>query len=416
MPVGTYTPGSQAGNFNNYIQALNAQTGFAPSGAGTPTEPIPQTAPSVGSGRGGIGMFGPLPASATPVPAPSPGLTSVVGGPQTASAGMPGNLAQQTMTPADPNIVTPYGAMTDPAGNPIGTLGAPDPAALDAIAPPPTPEPTGLGSFGQIGTESMGPVSVPGVIAGGIVGGQQLQGVGNFAQGKPMSFGQQAALALPTAGFSFLANPISSAFGGGKGKDQQARDAVRDNLVKQGWAGEGAKIDAPWGTVDLYNDGGYRYKNQDGTERPVYNTDPSDPNAAQAIGWLNPLTHIMGDGDAKLASDFANQIYSEITKDGTKDINVIKSRVIDLYNKFQLKPSLVRDAVNSMKLDQGTKDAFFAAIDNLKKKQGGQDLTQPRGTETKPTSTAPANKPPVNRPNPESNINLKGIGVGGLKH
>jgi len=71
-------------------------------------------------------------------------------------------------------------------------------------------------------------LSAGGIAAGAATGAEQGLGVANFAQGKPLNIGQQAALALPTFGLSFLANPIENALG--IGHSQTIYDAKQRQL------------------------------------------------------------------------------------------------------------------------------------------------------------------------------------------
>lgn len=209
-------------------------------------------------------------------------------------------------------------------------------------------------------------------------------------------------------------NPFSilwKKFGSSKDADQLRRDSYRHNLKDQGFLNGDYQLQlAKSGQMlDLGKDGGFKYTNSLGQERPVYNVDwENDPNAQQAIGWLNPVAHIISNGDEKGAADMAAQIYNELTENGkVTDINEIRNRVLDFYHTLQLKPSLVRDAINSMGLDQGKKDAMYAAIDNLRpgapKTQDLSIKSPTQKTEDKPVvrDEKPDLKPPA--------------GTGGLK-
>lgn len=63
-----------------------------------------------------------------------------------------------------------------------------------------------------------------------------ISGVQNlFDEDRQLTFTEQAALALPTFGLSFLANPIKDLFGGGKDPEQQQRDQLRGFLQDGGF-------------------------------------------------------------------------------------------------------------------------------------------------------------------------------------
>lgn len=221
--------------------------------------------------------------------------------------------------------------------------------------------------------------------------------------GNKVGLGTQLALALPTAGGSFFINR----FGSGKDADQQARDQVRANAVKNQWFSKDYQVDLGNGLVlDMGKDGGYKYTNPDGTERRFNNTDPGDQNAPQAIGWLRPLALIMSEGNEKMTSDFVAQFYNELTKDGkATDLQTVRARVIDLYKKFGTKPSMVRQAIEQLGLPKNIADASFAAIDNLRPGQTPQTQQaqqqsgpQPMNPKDPHTNPAPSPKRPEGRP------------------
>lgn len=204
---------------------------------------------------------------------------------------------------------------------------------------------------------------------------------------------------------------IVRALGSKKDADQLQRDSYRHNLKDQGFLNDNYQLQLlkSGQSLDLGKDGGFKYTNAKGEERPVYNIDwENDPNAQQAVGWLNPVAHIISNGDEKGASDMAAQIYNEITENGKiTDIKEIRNRVLDFYHTLQLKPSLVRDAINSMNLEQPKKDAMFAAIDNLRP---GASTTQ--NLSVKAPEPKMESKPVVRDEKP----NLKPpAGTGGLK-
>lgn len=67
-----------------------------------------------------------------------------------------------------------------------------------------------LAPISEAAPAPMGGVGLGGIAAGGYTGYQQAKGVQAAAQGKNLSTQQQAALALPTFGTSFLVNPVRS--------------------------------------------------------------------------------------------------------------------------------------------------------------------------------------------------------------
>lgn len=137
-----------------------------------------------------------------------------------------------------------------------------------------------------------------GIGAGAIVGGQQLGGLSSALNGGRLSFSEQAALALPTFGTSFLFNSVADAFGGGKDKDQQARDAAFASI----FGGNGGR---QFTTV-----GGDSFNIRDQS----FNVDPNNELAQRAVGITTGLGSIFSGGDGKLKDDitgiFANAIAS----------------------------------------------------------------------------------------------------------
>lgn len=211
----------------------------------------------------------------------------------------------------------------------------------------------------------------------------------------------------------WAAGAIRGAFGGKKDQDQYGRDSVRSAGQDAKWFDSNFQVPLGDITLDMGKDGGFKYGQGTPGERPVYNIDwDNDPNASQAVGWLRPLAAVLAKGDKKLTDDFTAQFYNELTKDGgATDLASIRKRVVELYNHFQLRPSIVRDAINSMDWDQGTKDAAFAAIDNLRP---GQDFQVKPGIDPmRPGAAMGAGATDV-KPMPRDNLS-SAMGAGGGK-
>lgn len=390
-----------------YLDYVNQQTGYAPQNT-FPAEtnqpfdnpysqipeqqgPQPQQGPAQQATQLGTQAYGTYQAGknisslmTSPAPASDGGAVASSVAPseqmlQASSSGYPATEAAIHGIPATPSpMMTPLNS---------------------SIATPMAGSAGGSGYLGLTGAPSYASLSYP---AGAYTGYQQLKGVGDVAENKPMSLQEQAALALPTFGLSLAYNPVRKYFGSTKGKDQLARDEVRGEAQKSGWLD--SNFQAPINdnlTLDLGKDGGFQYTNKAGESRPVYNVDTSDPNSAQAVGWIQPLAAVLAKGDEKLTSDFTAELLNEITKDGTDSLDEIRKRVVQTYNHFQLKPSIVASAVTAMKLDPNRKDAYLAAIENLKPGRKPQDLSAPKNL----SDALVAGKP---------RDNLKAMGAGGL--
>lgn len=276
-------------------------------------------------------------------------------------------------TMADPSTVsTPLSGSIVPTSSPSGypaTEALIQGGSQEGIAQGMSMAPTG--GQGWLGATGANPgLAAAGYVAGAATGAAQLGGLNNVIKNESMSVPQQAALALPTFGASFLYNPARKLFGGKKHGDQVARDSVRSNAVENKWFGNNFEVPLEKSgiTLDMGRDGGFRYQNADGSQRPVYNIDwDNDPLAGQGVGWLKPLGLVLGRGDPKMADDFTAQLYNELTKDGAvKDMKALRARVTELYNQFKLKPSFVAETINMMDIPPELKNPALAAIDNLK--------------------------------------------------
>ena len=88
-----------------------------------------------------------------------------------------------------------------------------------------------------------------GIAAGAAVGAEQIGGVINAVQGEDLSLSQEAALALPTAGFSFAIDPIKGVFSSKVSEESKKRDKVRGAYSQIGlWDNQGMVL-LPDGTT-----------------------------------------------------------------------------------------------------------------------------------------------------------------------
>lgn len=202
----------------------------------------------------------------------------------------------------------------------------------------------------MLGSTTLGAMlPAAGYAAGAYVGGQQLSGVSDAIKGKDLNFQQQAALALPTFGASFLYNPVKKMFGSGKDKDQLARDSVRKSLLDKGFIDQDYNLSLLNGTkFDIGKDGG----------DPQYNVDFSRPNAAQAVAWANPLAALITGGDKKLTNDFAGYLANAAYSD---DAKTLRDNIANLYQKYGVSPDQIDEFMDNLSA-QGVISQQDAAI------------------------------------------------------
>jgi len=211
--------------------------------------------------------------------------------------------------------------------------------------------PTGMGLTGGAFGSALG---LAGLGAGAYLGYQGIKGIGNALEGKDLDLQQQAALALPTFGLSFLSNE----FGSGKDKDQLARDAVRRRMKETGFLGPDE------GDYNLTRLDGSTYDiGIDGSSRP-FNVDFSQAGVGDVVGALNPLAAIMTGGDKKLTSDYAGYFTNAL---GNTADPYAEARA--QYEKAGLDHSSaygnVWNLFNAGKLDAATRDAYLNGVDQV---------------------------------------------------
>lgn len=152
-------------------------------------------------------------------------------------------------------------------------------------------------------------LTAAGVIAGAYTGYQQITGLQQALQNKPLSWQQQAALALPTFGASLVYNPIREFFDSGKSERQQQRDSYREYGAEIGLFFKPSDEQAGQLGLDAGSyytqlaDGSYYNVGTDGgaklpnygvnidkqTERSTYDIDWSDPRVNESVSMLNPV-------------------------------------------------------------------------------------------------------------------------------
>lgn len=149
----------------------------------------------------------------------------------------------------------------------------------------------GQGLLGATGASPL--LAGAGIGAGAAVGLEQGTGLLNAAQGQHLDFAQQAALALPTFGLSFAANPIIDALGIGHSKnyyDAKQRQRDLEHIAEQ-LKGDGAK------SLSFQKDDGTTYdvSSHDFRHDPhTFNYDQNAPTMAEDIGAGNAAAYFLG--------------------------------------------------------------------------------------------------------------------------
>lgn len=189
----------------------------------------------------------------------------------------------------------------------------------------------GLNSSAAGGTLSslLGPVA--GIAAGAATGLAQFNGVRDFLENNELSPVEQAALFLPTFGFSAFSNEVDLdtlgdfvGLGSGKSEDQQFRDGIRSLLQSREVIDNEFNLTlADGSSFDVGIDGDNRLENLNGAnldgseDRAYYEADFSNPLTPKTIGFANPLGVILtasSDG-VRFAGHLTNAIQSNTASD-----------------------------------------------------------------------------------------------------
>lgn len=248
------------------------------------------------------------------------------------------------------------------------------PGAATTTAAPTLAGSTTLGSF----------LPAAGIAAGAYTGMQQLGGIKNALDNKEMDFKQEAALALPTFGASFLVDPVRGMFDGNKDKDQRKRDAIRANAQQQGILDDNYKLDLGGGRI--YDLG------KDGSTKP-YNIDFSKEGADVGVQYLKPFAALLAGGDKKGTDDFTGILYNELTANGTiTDPAEIRQQALRLAANFGLTPSTFLQSLEQHRGVFGDDElnAFTSTINSLR--PGGKPLVSQRPAQQ---ATAQTSETPV---------------------
>lgn len=158
----------------------------------------------------------------------------------------------------------------------------------------------------------------------------------------------------------------SFGLGGGKDKDQQQRDSVRDSLLQGKVIDNNYLLSNPDGsTFDIGKDGGARL--EDGRRYFDVNVDTQ----GNAIGAVNPLAYLITGGDEALATQFAGYFTNGITQgDGGKDGAIANANAKAQYVKSgfdtpEKAHAGIDELVKAGKLDPEKAAAFHGGINTV---------------------------------------------------
>ena len=355
--------------------------------------------------------------TATPRPTPvqqAAGAVGQVGGLGAGSA--VGSQLGGMLSGAPPAVVPPS---TVSSGIPGATSGYPATEALlqggsqagiaqgmSAAAPT-----TGSGWLGATGAPTGALGSAGAIAAGGLTGYQQAQGIKDVAQGNKLSVGEQATLALPTFGASFLYNPVRQYFTSGKDKAQHDRDSWRSDLVEARFLNPDFTYTDGDVTFDWGKDGNARLPNSGkdpltGQDwRHYYDVDWSKDSAGGIVAAANPLAAVFAGGDKKRTRDIAGYITNTAMAGGDP-IKVIQGMIA----KAGMDHDKLYGAIHLMSksqggsLDDSVADAYKNGLDQLYgvghyegqgSKLGTPDIQpgQKQGQQTAKPSNPPAGSP-----------------------
>lgn len=218
-----------------------------------------------------------------------------------------------------------------------------------------------LGSTGAtLGGGAIGPSALlgGGLVAGAGTGYLQGQGLYNAVRGRDMNIGQEAALALPTMGASFLVDPVRSLFGSKKEGERIARKQGRLGFQNAGLMNQDSR--SRYNLAD-----GSQYDISTRPDKKAYNVDWSGDNANrdEQVGLTNVLANALVGGGSKLRSDMSGELYNSYNSNGNFDAN-IKSA----YDRAGGRDAVYGQVAERWKQGQltaGERDANFAAIDKL---------------------------------------------------
>lgn len=347
----------------SYIGPVAAGAGAIAAGTllGDPTK-WPGVGTAVSDSVSGIGNVFGLGGSAAPAAAPAAASAAA---PAAASAAAPFALGAAPAAGAVPAAPTLVSATATPTAAAAPGMFAPGGAALQAA----------------------------GVAAGAYTGYQQFKGAENALKGKDLDFQQQAALALPTFGLSFAANPINKFFGSTKGDAQQKRDALREQWKAQGLIDEQYNIyNVDGSPFNVGLDGGGKIN---GDQRP-YDVNLDDPTAVSLIPMADVLAALTGAaGDKKLTSHGAGYIVNAAMASGDPMQNLMS-----YFQKAGLDHDKAYGMIHEMSLGGGKDGKPLLSKELADSYKNSLDFANKRGAYANGANPQPS-APVVQAPSPQ---------------
>lgn len=192
----------------------------------------------------------------------------------------------------------------------------------------------------------------------GVVAGTALvgKGVNDLLKGRTdnSTTGKASRLqtGITTGGLSEVAR--FAGIGGGKGKDQQARDSIRSQLKAANI------IDDKYG-ITLADGSTFNIGVDGGKFAQTSNVNFDTPGAGEVVAMANPLAYLMTGGDKKLASDFAGYLTNAALSNANGDIKLAKANLQAFYDKLGVDKASFMSAIDGLKdVDDETKNIFKA--------------------------------------------------------
>lgn len=202
------------------------------------------------------------------------------------------------------------------------------------------------GGFSLAGLGNLLPFAAAALTANAaFTGGQRL------ANGGRLNTQERALLALPTFGFSELANFGSGFFGGGASQDELNRRGFRGFLQENSPLGERLQFGGVRGPISLF-DSEFNFSNG--------RTQFTD----QALGLVSPLASIFGKGDKKLTSDIAG-IFADAIDDG-KNFTEVLIQAQSLMQGLGKDAGQIKTELSNAFLDSvGGVEEYIAALSQI---------------------------------------------------
>jgi hypothetical protein len=222
---------------------------------------------------------------------------------------------------------------------------------------------TGLGAqLGSTGaTLGGGAIGPSALLAGGLAAGAgtgflQGQGLYNAVRGRDMNIGQEAALALPTFGASFLVDPVRSLFGSKKEGERIARKEGRKGFQNAGLMNQDSR--SRYNLAD-----GSQYDISTREDKKAYNVDWAGDNANrdEQVGLTNVLANALVGGGGKLRSDMSGELYNSYNSNGNFGANF--RAAADKAGGRDAIYGAITERWKKGQLTAQERDANFAAID-----------------------------------------------------